>query len=281
MSAESMAIYNIQRTNPAPITMDFNRIYCCLYKQTQTHFQIPFLEYLFIQKGDVLDFIEIPAQYIPFFNENVQDNIIGFIHSYIKSQYNAEFKEVYDHNDGLYFFFELKDDTASLGTFALIDEIVNYRKVCNVPICSHIVDLFLQNPALLYICNPTDKQPYEVPVIAFAAAVSEFKLEFMHMFGKSPEHNSAVVGPYFYFTSFESAMQSSPSPFGITRFALFVGNTKIVEQPSDLSASWVDDHQSIYVNTLPFKKNPILAVKSYDQQVPLSRHSIRNGKLIL
>lgn len=189
----------------------------------------------------------------------------------------------------------------STGLFAIIDEIANHKKVCQTPICQHVVDLFMENPCLLYLCD-LHQTPYEIPVAVFVGKSTILQLKFTHMFGESAQNRSAMFGPYFYFTSLDHALESSPA--GVVRFALFAGNTKIVENmpydPCDESATnpwtsritdyngkWATEYDSIYVNTLELDDHtytdftPILAVKKYEQQIPLSYHLTRGHEVVL
>ena len=158
------------------------------------------------------------------------------------------------------------------------------------------------------------------------------------MFGESAKDKSSIVGPYFYFTSFHRSIRDAGwsqnytsetqngivisdeygkyKKGGIIRFALFMGNTKYVENApndsideseikkyrltdneldrkkeimtlriSDYDGIWAKKYDSIYLGKLELDdgsvldNTPMLVLREYLQQVPLSCHFIDKSTL--
>ncbi len=181
-------------------------------------------------------------------------------------------------------------------------------------------------------------QPYEIPVVGFVGKPTEKKVNFVMMFGESAKNKSAIVGPYFYFTSFQHAIRhcgwshdyKSETSYesiitdengkykkgGLVRFALFVGKTKYIENApndpndeseikkqrlednnldrkreiltlriSDHDGIWSKTYNSIYLGKLELDDGsflddaPMLVLREYQQQTPLSCHFIDKSTL--
>lgn len=282
---------------------DYETIYLCAF-QINTSCKIPFLQYLLVNNHQGLG---LDLFHLPYLRQSEEEIVLG-LKQYLSnvcmsSHDDIPFVGFYEYNHQLYVFFDISHiEFPPANTLALIDEIVNTRKVGNVPVHPTATDFFVQNTSMLYLY---DKQTnvYETPVVAFVGKSTRSKLEFTHMFGESPKDRTAMLGPYFYFTSYQHARLEG----GVVRFALFVGKTKIIENmpndppddsltkqmrfkdPSvdqvkeklllritDYDGKWAKEYDSIYLGNIELDDGtymnhaPLLVLKDYHQQCPLS-----------
>jgi hypothetical protein len=345
----------------------FEKIYLSVYL-INTSGEIPFLQYLFMNNGfNVLDFPRIYMNTEADTESGIETENGEIKHKYDDSQLikyaktylsrmlgiydiqdfndNVIFEGFFNYNDNLYLFLNISyckfdiDETylSSTRRLGLIDEIVNNKNVCGIPIDHPVVEMFLHNNMMIYIVDENNR-PYEIPIAAFVGKPTEKKLEFTKTFGESPKNNPAPFGPYYYFTSFHYAIRQGgwsenyepETEFGnlitddygkylrggIVRFALFVGKTKIVENmprdPDDKSlikktrlidpklnkqkefltmritdydGNWTKKYESVYLAKIELDDGtypdnvPMLVVKDYKQQIPLSYHLIDTTRL--
>jgi hypothetical protein len=195
--------------------------------------------------------------------------------------------------------------------FGLIDEIVNHKNICNNQIDFNTSFFFIHNILTNYLYDEKNNS-YEIPVVGFVGKQTETKLKFAEMFGESAKDKTAILGPYFYFTNYQNSMKQTCDKGGIVRFALFMGHTKHVENApndpideseikqhrlqditlnkqkdvstlriSDHDGLWANTYDSVYVGNLELDdgslldETPMIVVKEYVQQVPLSRHYVK------
>jgi hypothetical protein len=178
-----------------------------------------------------------------------------------------------------------------------------------------------------------DNVNYEVPIIGYVGKCASM-LNFTYVFGVSKSDNSAILGPYFYFTDYLNAINqggwskdgksesrhdklltdNSKGRYksgGIIRFALFMDKTKVIQNHlldgideseikkerlldelldvqyerltmriSDHDGNWSKNYDSVVLgnieldNGVKVKNAPIIVLKEYDQQIPLSYHYI-------
>ena len=83
---------------------------------------------------------------------------------------------------------------------ALIDEIVNHKHLCNIPIDESVVELFLANEELCFLVDKNNKK-FEIPITGFVPK-QENRLAFTCTFGESARDNSGIFGPFSYFSDF-------------------------------------------------------------------------------
>lgn len=147
--------------------------------------------------------------------------------------------------------------------FALVDEIINHKNICNITIDEFVGRFFLLNHNFCYL-NDINNNKYEIPIVGYVGT-EEKKLNFTYIFGSSKQNKSSILGPYFYFTNFTNAIKDAlynlvnskdssakqikndtifksitekinvvSRKCGIVRFALFLGLTKYIENsPND------------------------------------------------
>jgi hypothetical protein len=187
----------------------------------------------------------------------------------------------------------------------IIDEIVNHKSVCNIKINTSITTLFTLNTELCYLID-NNNITYELPIVAYVNKNKSMAI-FTYNFGESIDYNNGILGPYFYFTNFENAFRKHGE--NIIRFALFTGKTKYVEnlltdsidnseikkeriqdcqldknveyltmRITDYDGNWTKDYDSVYIgeieldNETKLENMPMIVLKKYEQQTPLSYH---------
>jgi hypothetical protein len=195
--------------------------------------------------------------------------------------------------------------------FAIIDEIVNHQNICNIKINDNVKNLFISNDNLCFLINENNES-YEIPVIGFSGSTKS-KAHFKYIFGESIQNKNALLGPYYYFTDFKNTFKDDKNEC-IIRFALFTGNVKYIENinndPIDNSdikkqrlqdynldqnierlTMRISDHDGLWSKTFDsaylgyteldngdyLKNTPIIVIKEYEQQIPLSYHYINKN----
>ena len=169
---------------------------------------------------------------------------------------NVDFKGLYFFQEKLYVFIDLtklsvnvslinKDD---LYWFALMDEIVNKKQICNITIHDDVVDFFSQNNEFIFFRNE-NKEVIEIPTVVYTGK-QESKLFFNYIFGNVPLDNNAILGSGYYFTDYNNAIKQiclflsmdteinewKTIPVGIIRYALFLGNNLLkLNYPNDMN----------------------------------------------
>lgn len=227
------------------------------------------------------------------------------------------FDGFYEYEEKLYLFFDITkfefcvDDMSSL-RFALIDEIVNHYCVCDMNISPETTNFFINNNSLNYLYDPKN-EAYEVPIVGFVSKEKQEKINFVLIFGESAKNKSAILGPYYYFTDFNNAVRQNSR---IVRFALFTGKTKYIDNMpnnsvdeseikkqrlndtslnknyeiqtlriSDHDGIWASSYDSAYLGNIELDDGsfvddtPMIVLKEYKQQIPLSSHYIDKNKL--
>lgn len=303
----------------------YDNIYICSY-DVNTEGKYPFLRFL-LTKTQFGAHLVLP-QVILFENVDTPELIHhtkGYLAGLLKSTNIElfcellEFDGFMEYNNNLYLFFNLTKCKVEVNDIyrnsrlwlTLVDEIANYKYICNIPINQSVVDFFLLNE---YCCFLIDKNEnnYEIPLVCYVGK-PENKLNFTLLFGEPKTNKTAILGPYYYFKDFHNAFKEGCelTNGGVVRFALFAGNTKFVENnpndPNDESeikaerfqdetidqhmerltiritdydGNWAQDYDSAYLGNFLELDNgiilesPVLVVKEYKQQIPLSYHYI-------
>lgn len=228
--------------------VNFEHVYACVFN-TNNNEKYPYLQYLLFNDTDgQLNFLKVPS------SNNQEGMFVMYSMFYLTgkcSMDNIEFKGYYSQNNTLYLFFDASKTTSNIDDiylkspyrWALIDEIINDKKVCNITVNSNVVNLLLLNQDMFYLYNEKN-EPYQIPMVAYVGKPTEKKIEFTSIFGENPQDKSAILGPYYYFTNFHNAFRKGGwsnvvkgttnnnekcVQGGIVRFALFLNKTKIIE----------------------------------------------------
>jgi hypothetical protein len=152
---------------------------------------------------------------------------------------NLEYNGAMYYKDDIYLFFDLSKCKIQIDFLfknskiwlCLLDEIVNQQNICNVNICDKITNFFVNNYDLVFLYDNEDNI-YETPSVCYVGKNSN-KLNFTHVFGISKSDNKSVLGPYYYFTNFNNAVEQCDytdkyDKMGVIRFAIFTGVIKII-----------------------------------------------------
>jgi hypothetical protein len=257
---------------------------------------------------------------------------------YDKFNDNITFDGFYIYKNEIYIFYNLTNDTLVYNNiynneifFAIVDEIINHKAILNIPIDNNVYEFFMDNVIFTQLYNKSD-EICEMPIICYVGK-NYTMLNFTCTFGVSIKENG-ILGPYFYFTNFKNAVREgcwsedgkSEIKYGklitnneygryvkggIVRIALFLGNTKYIENNpndeydkseikkqrliesnidqtlerltmriTDYDGLWAEKYDSVYLGKLELdngdflKNTPVIVAKNYNQQVPLSSHCI-------
>ena len=326
-------------------------VHFCIYQVDNNH-KYPFLKYL-LYKNEYSDTLELP--YMALHNNMTSENIISFSSLYLFSLFSQnnydlfsnliEFKGFYVYNNEVYMFYDLTKYNLKLDNitrkdplwFCLLNEILNGSKVCNFMIDKKIVDFFIDNFPLCLLKNENNES-YELPIVGYVGKNNTL-LNFTYIFGETVKDKNAILGPYYYFTDFKNSIRDGAWTIdnkpetkydilltdnengryikgGIVRFALFMDNSKYIEnypnddidksdvkrerlenplldqqierltmRISDHDGIWGEKYDSVYLGAIELdngeklKNTPLFVIKNYDQQIPLSYHYIDKSSL--
>lgn len=231
------------------------------------------------------------------------------------------FDGFYEYKNSLYLFFDITKLNIQLYDiyknsflwFGLIDEIINYRHICNIEINENVTQMFKDNQDFCFLLDENNSV-YELPVVCFTSK-PEKKLNYTYIFGETKGNKNDLLGPYYYFTDYFNAFEDASkfeecSKQGIVRFAIFTGNVKYIEnclndpiddseikkqrlqdpiidqklermtmRITDYDGKWANNYDSVYLGNLElddgtFLNKHSIVVREYQQQIPLSYHFI-------
>ena len=176
---------------------------------------------------------------------------------------SIEFKGLYVYENKIYAFIDLTKLEINTGLinknalcwFALLDEIINKKEICNIGINCEVSDFFLNNNTFIYFKDSKENQ-IEIPSVVYSGT-HEKNLYFNFIFGNTPCDNNAILGSGYYFTDYtnsfkqggwskdykpefkygEKITENGNGKYikgGILRYALFLGNNLIkLNYPND------------------------------------------------
>jgi hypothetical protein len=298
----------------------------------------PFLSYL-LCKNPLDESFNLPCIPLNYTNINTV-NIITITQIFLLSVLSLEnskdhldlleFKGFYVFNSEIYIFYDLTKSILKIKyayddiCFGLISEIVNNQSICNYQINNDVSNFFLNNTDFCFLKNKDDII-HELPIACYVGK-SGHMLYFTFIFGVSKSENSALFGPYYYFTNYENAIKQieyecnknndsnskGKTPFGLIRFALFMEKIKFIQnfqtdksddsdikkerlndslldknyealtmRISDHDGMWTNNYDSVFLgnnieldNGEKIEDVPMIVLKEYEQQLPLSHHVI-------
>ena len=299
-----------------------NILHICAYK-VNTEGKYPFQEFLMVTNP----FSENSELMFPFMylteelknnqnntQEQLQNDIsyqVSYILSHIiKLNYMSDkicIDGFYEYNQDIYVFINITDQyqTNICGYFIIIDELLNTRKMNEIPIQYQATVLFEMNDFLCFLLDDKDEF-YEIPSVAYVCK-EKSKVNFTSIFGETA--SLGIIGNYFYFTNYKNAIMNKPKGGGIIRFALFTGNTKYIEnlpndpvdmsdikkermrdtnldetyekmtlRISDYDGLWANNYDTAYLGKIELdngdfvKNTPLLVIREHCQQIPLTIH---------
>ena len=234
----------------------------------------PYLSYLLYKDEltESLFFPELPTMYQNVNSENVIKlsklmlfNLLSLT-NHSEFDKNICFKGFYLNGREVHIVFDLTECKLQIYDvyrtnqmwFALLDEIVNHKNVCNFFIDSSVTNFFINNDEFIYLKNENGDN-YELPVVGYIGmnGINYNKVSFVYTFGNSPKDKNAILGPYYYFTDYKNSIREgcwsetgkpvkvddvliTDNEYGrykkgsIIRFGLFLGKMKMVENlPND------------------------------------------------
>jgi hypothetical protein len=236
-------------------------------------------------------------------------------------EFNGYFANNNTNNNDLYLLFDITKCNVQLNDIekntntvwlALLDEILNHNHLCNMKIHCKVTDFFALNDVFCFLSDENDSS-YEIPIVGYVGK-PESKLNFTYTFGQTMSTKTGWLGPFYYFTdyfiAFDDVAEISDSKPGLVRFALFLGNTKYIENQlndaiddseikslrleddtldqtyerlrmriSDHDGKWSQTYDSAYLGYVEldngtFLNKPTVVLKEYKQQMPLSYHYV-------
>jgi len=330
--------YLILDTDINDCVASFDRINICAY-EVNLEGKHPFLKFL-LTKNIFIDHFTFPS--VQLYNDITSEKFYDYItvqlfsllmlENFLFFKDNIQINGFYKYNQEIFLFIDMTNCKIILNDisydsnvmFALIDEIINHKKICHMQIDSSVCDFFINNSHFYQLTNK-NKEICDTPSVGYVWC-EEKKLNFIYTFGVSKDNKNGILGPYYYFTNHTNALSqarkilnSNKTPLlkgGIVRFALFLGVTKYIEnhpdddidlsdikqnklndmninQPyerltmriSDYDGIWAEKFDSCYLGNIELDNGekihntPLLALKNYNQQIPLSYHYTENKML--
>jgi hypothetical protein len=308
---------------------NYNTINVCAY-EVNNYGKYPFLKYLLVKNMfDDLSFlnIELDLQYeklndlIKYIKKNLYE--IFLLDDFDNFSEKISINGFYEYKNEFFICIDLTECNINIDDrysnnytwFAIIDELLNCKNICNLKIDKYVSNFFNNNYDFCLLLD-SNNEAYEIPIVGFVGK-QENKLNFTYIFGETPKDNNSILGPYYYFTDFNNAVNDSyncskhlvNNKCGIVRFALFTGTTKYIEnfvsdnydsseikqerlndelinknkeqltiRISDHDGKWSEQADSCYLgkitldNGLLLENTPLIVLKEYKQQIPLSYH---------
>ena len=254
----------IKDINYIESTFQYPNIYLCIYRINKSG-KCPFLQFLLINNGfNSLSLPNLPALNV--FNSN---NLVSYskvfisgileINNFDEFNNNIQFDGFYEYEQNLYMFFDITNCDITIDEiysnssirFALVDEIINHKNICNIPISVNTTNFFTKNDSINFIFDENN-EPFEIPIVGFVGKKTQQQTKFTFIFGESPKDKLSLFGSNYYFTNFNNAVRQGgwsndykPEYLhdklitdnengryikgGLIRFALFMGRTKYIE----------------------------------------------------
>jgi hypothetical protein len=331
-SPESPNYYNYKAKRNLQIELSedlntYNKIYICAY-QVNNEAKYPFQRFLLVNDifSDTLAFPQVKI-----FKGLSSENMINFAKvnlatllqdNFEKFDEKLEFNGYFANNDNdLYLIFDItkcnvqiNDIEKNMNTvwLALLDEILNHNHLCNMIVDVKVTDFFILNEDFCFLLDENEGI-YEIPIVGYVGK-PESKLNFTYTFGQTMDNKTGILGPFYYFTNyfnaFDDAVKFNDSKQGLVRFALFLGNTKYIENQendniddseimsrrleddtleqnkerltmriADHDGKWSEFYNSAYLGYIEldngsFLDKPTIVLKEYTQQIPLSYHYV-------
>jgi len=263
------------------------------------------------------------------FNKNTDEfinfvkvSLFGLFQLYMDnfSDFNSElaFNGFYEFENNLYMFFDLTECNIKLNDvyksnnlwFVTIEEIINVKYLCDMPIGKEITNFFMCNESFCFLLDDKNNN-YEIPMIGYVGK-SDTKVKYTYIFGETKNVDNGMFGPYYYFTNFFNSLNKEYA----VRFAIFVGFTKYIENEkfdsidnsetkkqrlkdktvdqnferltmriTDYDGKWAEHYDSVILGKIEldngsYIKAPIIVIKEYEQQTPLSYHYVNKTTII-
>jgi hypothetical protein len=304
-------------------TSNIKTVYICGFYINLDGF-VPFVQYLLCVADD--GFLEFPSfelgvikdtsHLVEVANTQLLETLSSDdIHIDIQSVRCCGFKVV---RDCVYIFYDFMNtkivsNHSRKTRFCLIDEIVNTLTVCEHCVSSKTTGFLLENPDMLFL-NDGKNNKYEIPSAVYVHCDAN-KMHMIYTFGQTIADETAILGPYYYFTTFHNAPPKRTN-CGVVRVALFGGVTLIKQnlpsdavdesaikyelvqtldckyermtcRVSDHSGTWSNNYDSVYLGQVELddgsilRDAPFIVAKDRARHIPLSYHQIAKSNRFL
>jgi hypothetical protein len=207
----------------------------------------PFLEYLLCKNNRELEFpqfifdtkknMNIKTQSIIELKNIIEKNIPS-----IKVCNNLDYKGYLFYKNEIYIFIDISiiDLTKNRKKeivnneniyFVIIDEIINYKKTYDVFINYKVTDFLYENIEYIFIVNVNNER-IETPIICYIDKY-ETEIDYTINFGLMKSKKEDIVGPYYYFTCYDGAINKLEKTLlknrkGIIRYVIFPEKMKVL-----------------------------------------------------
>ena len=164
----------------------------------------------------------------------------------------------------------------------LVDEIINYKIVCQIKIEDKVSNFFLNHQDFIKVLKPDlSSNYYESPIVAYIGCNNK-KRDFISTFGQIPANNGL-----YNFTGFNDVyIDKNSKCSSIIRFAIFPGNMYVlidnIDKQNILDIENDEENEDIdwtIYDSIYLDKTWI--IKNYNQQVILTSHLRENDKLYI
>lgn len=206
----------------------YDNIYICTY-DVNSDGKYPFQRFLLIntEENKMLKFPTVTMTkknrtlhsdtYADEFLNFVKVFLFGLFQLYIDNfaDFNSglAFNGFYEYENNLYLFFDVTNCNIKINDvyrantlwFVTIEEIMNVKYCCDMPIAEIVTDFFIQNNSFCFLLDQNNNN-YEIPTVGYVGK-PENKLQFTFIFGETRDYNNRMFGPYYYFTNFYSAFK--------------------------------------------------------------------------
>lgn len=203
------------------------------------------------------------------------------------------------------------NDYDSFIKMVLVTEILNIMDVCGISIEYSVQQFFINNYDFCVLQNEKNES-YESPIVCYVYKPNRklnFTYIFGETKQQSPAILGPYYYFTNFYNAFVELNNSNEFNSGIVRFAIFTKKTKYIEnlpndnidmseikkiklendtknsnfecltmRVTDYDGKWVDNYDSCYLGQIELdngeylKNVPIIAIKEYNQQIPLSFH---------
>jgi hypothetical protein len=203
----------------------------------------------------------------------------------------------------------------SVVRLVLVDEILNQKNVCNISIDKNVTEFFNNNYDFC-ILKDINNEVYEIPLVSYVGKPENKLIFTYTFGETKKNKEAILGPHYYFTNlknAFKERIMNDNSKYGVVRFAIFTKNIKYIEnflddnidesetkqmklqdktvdqqyerltmRITDYDGKWSDNYDSCYLGYIELdngkylKNTPILVIKEYNQQIPLSYHYSKN-----
>lgn len=230
--------YDFQLTNDISSYKN-NAINLCVRK-INTHSEIAFTQILLVKNNDEYFF---PTLKIKEFDDHLREMKLCIFNTmklsnYEQFQNEIEFEGYYVFKKKVYAIFEYIPiinlfNIENTYTFAILDELINYKQIFKNKISHDICAFCVQNNSICILYDSLNSQ-YEQPIIAVVQKNTLEELKYSFYVGIHSKNINSTLGAFYYFNYpeynriYENSTQYITNG-GIIRYALFLHNTLYIE----------------------------------------------------